>query len=135
MSLVNRAVTGTALSFELETELETVREQLEQHARTGRTLVKDGPLRVTLVGLSPGGAMVPHQADGPITIHVLEGSVNFEAEERKWTLEAGSLLALRSRVMHSVSSERGGIFLLTVLAVDEGASAAAGDRSSEGGNG
>ncbi|HLV25751.1 MAG TPA: AraC family ligand binding domain-containing protein [Gemmatimonadales bacterium] len=125
MSLVNRAVTGTALSFDLESELKTVREQLEQHARTGRTLVKDGPLRMTLVGLRPGGAMVPHQADGPISIQVLEGSVIFEAEERKWTLESGALLALRSRVVHSVQSEDGGIFLLTVLAVDDAVQAQA----------
>jgi quercetin dioxygenase-like cupin family protein len=119
MSLVNRAIAGTTLSFELESEMNVVREQLESHARTGRTLVKDGPLRMTLVGLRPGGAMVPHQADGPITVQVLEGSVIFEAEDRTWTLGTGALLALRSRVMHSVRSDDGGIFLLTVLAIPE----------------
>src|SRR5690606_22863485 len=54
MSGVQHAVTGTTLSFVLEDEMQTVRENLGSSGRTGRTLVKDGPLRVTLVGLGAG---------------------------------------------------------------------------------
>src|SRR5690606_20066717 len=111
----------TTLSFVLEDEMQTVRENLGSSGRTGRTLVKDGPLRVTLVGLGAGGAMVPHKADGPITVQVLEGAVTFEADGGVWKLEAGSIIALRAGITHSLSSESGGIFLLTVLAMPEAA--------------
>lgn len=121
MSPARERVTGTALEFTLEDEIRIIHEQLGSSGRTGRTLVKDGPLRMTLVGLGEGGAMVPHKADGPITIQVLEGAITFEAEDRTWELGEGSLFALRSQVVHSVRSEKGGIFLLTVMAlpVDE----------------
>lgn len=116
MSSVKHRLTGSVLTFVLEEEVRTVRTQLESTDRTGRTLVKNGPLRITLAGLAPGGAMAAHKADGPISVQVLEGSLTFEAENEKWTLNAGSMLALQSRIVHSVRSESGAIFILTVVA-------------------
>ena len=115
MSPVTHPVTGTTLAFELEAELRIVREQLGAAARSGRTLVSNGPLRATLVGLSAGGELAPHKADGPITVHVLEGTIEFEAGGRSWTLAAGSLLALEGGVVHAVRAAQGAIFLLTVV--------------------
>ena len=40
-----------------------------------RTLVKEGPLRLTLIGLGLGGTIRPHQAEMPLTILVLEGEI------------------------------------------------------------
>lgn len=115
MSPVQHPVTGTALAFELEREVQIVREQLAASARSGRTLVSNGPLRATLVGLSPGGELAAHKADGPITVHVLEGAIEFETGGRSWTLATGSLLALEGGVVHAVRAPQGGIFLLTVV--------------------
>jgi hypothetical protein len=36
----------------------------EGSGRTARTLVKDGPLRVTLIELAPGEAIAEHRAEG-----------------------------------------------------------------------
>jgi quercetin dioxygenase-like cupin family protein len=116
MSPVQHPVSGPALAFSLADELRTVHDELAKtERRIGRTLVKDGPLRVTLVGLNPGGELRPHRAEGPITVHVLEGELEFEAGEKRWPLTAGSLLALDAGITHSVRSERGGVFLLTVV--------------------
>ena len=54
-------------------------------------------------------------AEGPISVHVLEGEIAFEAEGRTWTLGPGDLLALAHGIPHAVRSERGGVFLLTVV--------------------
>lgn len=116
MSPVQHPVTGSALAFDLARELATVREQLATSSRTARTLVKNGPLRATLMGLGAGGAITSHSADGPITVHVLEGAIEFEAEGKTWPLAAGSLFALGAAITHSVRSREGGIFLLTVAA-------------------
>jgi quercetin dioxygenase-like cupin family protein len=116
MSPVRHRVSGTTLVFSLEKEIQTVREELASvSARIARTLVKDGPLRVTLVGVRPGGGLSEHTSAGPITIHVLEGSITLTAQENTWALTAGSLLALDAAVPHAVHSESGGMFLLTVV--------------------
>jgi quercetin dioxygenase-like cupin family protein len=118
VSPVQRTITGT-LELSLQDEIRIVRDQLRTTGeRTARTLVKHGPLRTTLVGLAPGGTLASHKADGPITVQVLEGTVEFEADGQRWTLYTGSLLALESGITHSVSAPEGGVFLLTVASIE-----------------
>jgi quercetin dioxygenase-like cupin family protein len=119
MSPVQRHVSGPVLSFDLTAELRVVHEQLATTTRTARTLVKNGPLRATLMGLAAGGALASHSADGPITVHVLEGAVEFETEGRTWVLPAGSLFALDAGIVHTVRAPEGGVFLLTVAVPPE----------------
>lgn len=116
MSPVQHPVSGSELTFSLADEIRTVREELASgHERSGRTLVKEGGLRLTLVGVKAGGTIQPHKADGPISVQVLDGEIEFEAQGKRHTLATGSLLVLDSQVQHSVRSPRGGIFLLTVV--------------------
>jgi quercetin dioxygenase-like cupin family protein len=115
MSPVNRRITGAAIKLSLPGEARVVKEQIEAgKERAARTLIKDGPLRATLVGLRAGGSLAPHKADGPITVQVLEGSLEFEAEGERWTLDTGSLFALDAGLTHSVTAPDGALFLLTV---------------------
>jgi quercetin dioxygenase-like cupin family protein len=118
MSPVGRRVAGEILSFVLADEMARVRRELETASgRIARTLVKNGPLSVTLVGVKPGGELKEHTARGPITIQVIEGSVEFESRGTPQPLTMGMLLSLDGGVPHSVTSERGAIFLLTVTAM------------------
>lgn len=87
--------------------------------RTARTLVRDGPLRVTLVALAPGGVLAEHQANGPITVHVLSGKIRFRVGEDEWMLEQGDLLSLGAAVTHAVDAEARSVFLLTVAASEQ----------------
>lgn len=74
MTPLHRSLAGNLLVFDLQDEMRTVREALGvAPTRIARTLVKDGPLRLTLIGMSPGGSLREHEAAGPITIHVLDG--------------------------------------------------------------
>jgi quercetin dioxygenase-like cupin family protein len=116
MSPVQHTITGAVLSFSLDEELRALRDELARApARIGRTLIKDGPLRVTLVGVRADHGLHEHRSAGPITIHVLEGAVDVEAGGKSWPLSAGMLLALDAGVPHAVTSDQGGIFLLTVM--------------------
>lgn len=125
MSPVNRQVTGAAIMLSLGDEIRLVKEQLATGKERGaRTLIKDGSLRATLVGLAAGGSLAPHKADGPITVHVLDGSLEFEAEGQHWTLPTGTLFGLDAGLTHSVSAPAGGVFLLTVSAQPKPAAAA-----------
>jgi quercetin dioxygenase-like cupin family protein len=116
MPSIDRALSGQPLQFHLPSEREriTASERQEAHGRSGRTLVKDGPLRVNLVALGPGEAMAEHHAPGPITVQVLEGTIRFTAEGADHDLRAGDLLALGAGTPHTVTSEDGGVFLLTL---------------------
>jgi quercetin dioxygenase-like cupin family protein len=118
MSSIDRALSGDVLTFRLEEEIRHLRQSLATSpARSARTLVKDGPqgpLSLTLVGLKPGGSLREHAAQGPVTVHVLEGNVTVESGGRSFSLTDGSIAALGSGIRHAVSSATGGIFLLTV---------------------
>lgn len=118
---VKRQVAGAELSFSLEKEVQTVRAELAAvPARVARTLVKEGSLRVTVVGVNPGGSLRSHRADGPITIQVMDGEIEIETDGHTRPLSRGMLFALNAGITHSVRSARGGIFLLTVIgAADE----------------
>lgn len=116
MTPVLHPVSGAALSFSLADEMATVRGELADAAsRVGRTLVKDGPLRATLIGVKAGGGLPAHKAEGPITVHVLEGEIEFSVGGSTHVLAAGTLFALDAGIVHSVASPRGGMFLLTVV--------------------
>ena len=88
---------------------------LARHGRSARTLVKEGPLRLTIVAIGPGGTLPPHRTDGPITIHVLEGEITVSALEQEYSLGASDVLVLAPGVEHAARSAPGGVFLLTVV--------------------
>lgn len=120
MSPVGRRVAGEMLSLVLADEMAVVRRELEgASGRIARTLVKNGPLSVTLVGVKPGGELKEHTAKGPITIQVIEGGIEFEAAGSRQPLSPGMLLSLDGGVPHSVTSASGAIFLLTVTTAQQ----------------
>jgi len=88
---------------------------LMKHGRTARTLVKEGPLRLTMMAIAPGGNLPAHDTTGPVTIHVLEGQLLFKALDREYPLETGDVLVLAPGVEHSATTVVGGKFLLTVF--------------------
>ena len=90
---------------------------LEKHRRSARTLVKDGPLRLTLMALAPGGNLPAHSTGNPISIHVVQCAVSFFALDAEHVLAAGDVLIVAAGVEHSARSESGATFLLTVAMV------------------
>jgi quercetin dioxygenase-like cupin family protein len=95
---------------------------LARHGRSARTLVKEGPLRLTIVAIGPGGTLPAHSTGGPVTIHVLEGEVTVTAIEREYPLGSGDVLVLvlvlAPGLEHAARSGLGGVFLLTVVHPD-----------------
>jgi quercetin dioxygenase-like cupin family protein len=117
MSPVHRTLSSPVLTLDLANEMRIVRSELEAgRSRVARTLVKEGPLRLTLIGIGAGSGMQEHSAEGPITIHVLEGDIVVRAEKEARTLAPGGLMAIDGGVRHDVSSGAGGVFLLTLIA-------------------
>lgn len=116
MSSMNRTIEGEVLVHHLsQDELTIDRELLAARGRTARTLVKEGPLRLVLMAIAPGGDLPPHSTDQPVTIHVTDGDVVFRAIGREYPLVKGDFLVVAAGVEHAAVSQSGCVFLLTVV--------------------
>jgi quercetin dioxygenase-like cupin family protein len=122
MPTINRPLAGGSLRFRLEDELQQISATglPARQGRSARTLVKDGPLRVTLIVLGAGESIPEHYADGPITVAPIAGEIAFHTNESTETLRPGDLLALGPGIRHSVESATGGAFLLTIASQTNG---------------
>jgi quercetin dioxygenase-like cupin family protein len=116
MSSMHRTLEGEVLVHHLTRDEQMIDQELvAQHGRSARTLVKDGPLRLTIIAIAAGGTLPRHSTSGPVTVHVLEGEILFTALDREYTLRTGDVLVLAPGVEHAAHSATGGTFLLTVV--------------------
>lgn len=115
MPSIQRPLGGDVLLFDLRAEHDRT-PVVVPPGRSARTLVKDGPIRVTLVRIAPGGSIAEHSAPGPVTIQPLSGTITVTTEGAAHVLEPGQLLALRAGVRHAVACppDSDGEFLLTL---------------------
>ena len=124
MSSMNRTLAGDVLVHHLtDDELLVDRALVELHGRSARTLVKEGPLRVTVIALAANGILPAHSTTGPISIQLLEGDITFSAAGQDYSLAPRDLLIVAGGVEHSARSAGGGAFLLTVVHDSQSATA------------
>ena len=102
----------------ITTELEKLKDAPSWQRDSGRsseTLVKYDEFRIVLVRMKPGSYMSNHKAEGPISIHVIHGSVRVHLpEDRMEDLKAGDLLTLDRCLEHDVEALEESVFLLTI---------------------
>lgn len=117
MSPVDRPLTDDVMVFDLDHERDHIASPAtgEPGGRRARTLLKSGPLRVTMVVLAPGATTGEHRAEGPITIQPLQGRIRFTAESVVREVGTGQLLCAGPGIPHAVSSAEGAAFLLTIV--------------------
>ncbi len=82
--------------------------------RSARTLIKDHRQRITLVVLRGGTNVATHQANGTISVQMLEGTMKFITPLRTVVLRKGEILTLQARIQHSMESLGDSAFLLTL---------------------
>ena len=79
------------------------------------TIYKNESVRIVLIGMHDQAVLKTHTASGVITVHVLEGSVDFITEEQTVSLDKGQMVALQEKILHSVKAKEESFFLLTVV--------------------
>lgn len=82
--------------------------------RAAKTLVKEGPLRITLVALRKGATLEEHQIAGPVSIHALAGTLRLSTRQEAVDLATGELLALDAGVAHAAEALDDCVLLITV---------------------
>lgn len=104
------------IDCDLNRELESLRSgdsyRTSDHGAV--TLVKRPGLRVVLIAIRAGGHMEEHQAQLPITVHVLAGRIRLEAEGGGVELAPGRLMAIAGGIPHGVVGVEDSAFVLTI---------------------
>lgn len=82
--------------------------------RNSMTIFKSDSMRIVLLGLHQDAELKTHQANGVISVQVLEGRINFTTEQKTVSLEKGQMIALHENIPHSVTALEETFFLLTL---------------------
>jgi quercetin dioxygenase-like cupin family protein len=103
-------------AYDLDEASARLRQELEagQAGHRQETLYKHGSTTVSLFLFGHLTGLTPHQANGVVMIHVLEGHLQIAAEEQVHDLHAGHLLVLAPGVEHNVSARIASRMQLTV---------------------
>jgi quercetin dioxygenase-like cupin family protein len=119
--LRTRRLSGKILPFLLSAEDETLRELAEgsKTGRAGKTLVKQGPLRVTLVALTKGTTLPSHQVSGPISIQSIRGCLRLTTDRGGLDVSAGTLIAIGPGVAHTAKAHDDCAILITFAMPDK----------------
>lgn len=82
--------------------------------RRAELLVKSDTLRVVLITALDGSVLKEHNAPGPITIQVIEGSFDLKFGDDVRAMNQGDIAIVAPGVMHEVECTADGAFLLTI---------------------
>lgn len=82
--------------------------------RNSMTIYMGDRLRVVLVAMKKGTWIAPHDVDGPISVQLIEGSVEFKTDGA-FQLRKGFLLTLQEGVTHEIKAVEEATLLLTMV--------------------
>lgn len=82
--------------------------------RNSVTIFKSETMRIVIIGLHKNAELKPHKANGVISVQVLEGKIEFSAEEQSTQIEKGQMIALQENITHSVIALTESFFMLTL---------------------
>ena len=122
MSSLSRALTGAHLAFNLAEQIAELRED-EKYVRTGRlgrTLVKEGDLRLTMTVLAEGAEVSTHRAVSPMTLQVLEGRLHYRVGEEEFELAEGEFLFFGPGHAQDIRALEDTALLLTITGSEDG---------------
>ena len=114
--LQEHTLSGDALMLDFNQQSAAILDEARQSnvSRAARTLIKDGPLRITTVGFADGGALKEHKAAGPVAIQVLQGEVEIATDGSGQPLTAGQTLVFGANIEHSVVAHKPSVILVTI---------------------
>jgi quercetin dioxygenase-like cupin family protein len=120
MSPMTRALTGPNLTFELATQVAQLRadEKYTRTGRTGRTLVKAGAFRLTLVVLAAGVDVGTHHAEAPMTLQPVQGRLRYRVEQEYFEIGEGEVLFFGPGHAQDIRALEDTALLLTITGQD-----------------
>jgi quercetin dioxygenase-like cupin family protein len=95
VSPLSRALSGEHLSFDLGSQIDSLRqdEGFARSGRAGRTLVKEGPLRLALTLIAEGVDVGTHHATSPMTLLPIRGRLHYRVGDEEFEIGEGEVLS------------------------------------------
>jgi quercetin dioxygenase-like cupin family protein len=109
-------ISGHLLTFQLAAEQAALSEQAASSVtgRAGKTLVKEGLLRITMVALRSGTPLPSHHHVAGASLQVLRGRLRVVGKPGDRDIGPGALVALDAGTMHSAAALSDCVILITV---------------------
>jgi len=83
--------------------------------RNSITVFKSNTSTMVMIGLHKNAELKEHTAIGNISVQVLEGEINFVAEQQTLSMVKGQMITLAANIPHSVIALQESFFLLTLV--------------------
>jgi len=114
--LKTRRISGDVLRFQLAFEEARLHEAAAASSahRAGKTLVKEGSLRITQLALQKGMRLPWHEVGGALSIQILRGRLQMTTSDGKMDLAPGALVVLNGRVQHTAVAMSDCVMLITI---------------------
>lgn len=78
------------------------------------TLFESDSLRIVLMGMQASAILQSHKAEGPISVQLLEGRINFITDNKQVVLEKEQILVLEAQETHNVIALEDSFFLVSM---------------------
>jgi len=82
--------------------------------RNSITVFKTSDMRIVLGGLHKGAELLPHKAEGIMSIQVIEGTLDLNTDDISDTLQKGQMIAIHKHSNYRVVAAEESIYLLTI---------------------
>jgi quercetin dioxygenase-like cupin family protein len=104
------------MAFAIAEEISKIKadQRSTNQAKRSAVLAKNEHVRIVLAVLARGEELHEHEAEGQITVTVVQGAIRFNALNERVSLTAGGLLTLQPRIRHSVEALEDSAFVITV---------------------
>lgn len=116
-SLKGRALRAPLLTFSIGKKIVQLKKETAwiNGDRNAVTLQKNSNLRVVVISLHKGATLHEHKVEGPITLFVLSGKMNFIAGEEKVIVGSNEFIVLEKATPHDVEALEDTTFILTII--------------------
>ena len=113
----DRVLSGPAITFAIAAELSRLRQEPEwiSGKRNSVTVVKTPNLSIVLTAIKKGAALCGHEVDGPVTLQVVSGAIQFGVAGEPRELAAGAVIALDRAIPHDIKALQDSELLLTIV--------------------
>lgn len=112
----NRIIDGPLVTMNVNKFIVQLKNETawKDNDRNSVTIFKSDTMRIVLIGLHQNAKLLPHKANGVISVQVVEGKINFITEQQDLIVEKGHMIALHENIPHSVIALTESFLLLTL---------------------
>ena len=109
-------ISAPVVTVNLEAKLKALRssDSYRRNDHASATIVNRPGMGVVLIALPKGGHLAEHRTARPITLRVLEGTIQVSLEDRTIDMVRGDLTSLAPNLQHKVTGVEESAFLLTM---------------------